>query len=275
MTGSTMRWFDSHCHIHDPRINRAEAVEAARVAGVFRMVTVGCDEPTTLAAIDASNTHANVWATVGLHPHEATEGLDWASALLGRAAELKVVGVGECGLDYYYEHSPREAQKRMFAYQIQLAHHYQLPLVIHTRDAWDDTFEVLHAEGTPETTIFHCFSGGADEATTCLSIHDGVYLSYSGIITFKTAENLRQAAAVTPHERTLVETDTPYLAPIPYRGKPNRPAYVPYVGAAVAEAQKLSVEELAAITWTNTHRAFRIDEPADGLGAPPADSSCK
>jgi TatD DNase family protein len=256
-----MRWFDSHCHIHDPRIDQAEAVEAARVAGVHRMVTVGCNEATTRAAIESARVHTNVWATVGLHPHDATDGLAWASDLLDRSAESRVVGVGECGLDYFYEHSPRDTQKRMFAEQIQLAHRYDLPLVIHTRDAWDDTFAVLHAEGTPTTTIFHCFTGGADEAAACLALHNGVYLSYSGIITFKTAENLRAAAAVTPLDRTLVETDTPYLAPIPYRGKPNRPAFVPYVGAAVAEAQNVGVEELAAATWMNTHRAFRVAEP--------------
>ncbi len=258
-----VRWFDSHCHIHDPRIDRTEAVSAAAAAGVLRMITVGCDEPTTRAAIETAVAFDNVWATVGLHPHEATFGLDWIGDLLDNAPANRVVGVGECGLDYYYEHSPRAAQIDMFAKQIQLAHSHDLPLVIHTRDAWDDTFEVLANEGTPATTIFHCFSGGADEAKACLALHDGVYLSYSGIITFKTAQNLRDAAAVTPRERTLVETDTPYLAPIPYRGKPNRPAFVPYVGAAVAEAQQVSVEELAASSWANTHRAFRISEPTE------------
>ena len=231
------------------------------------MVTVGCDEPTTRAAMDTAAAFDNVWATVGLHPHEATTGLDWIEDLLSDAAVTRVVGVGECGLDYYYEHSPRTIQIDMFAKQIHLAHTYQLPLVIHTRDAWDDTFAVLNREGTPATTIFHCFSGGADEATACLALREGVYLSYSGIITFKTAQNLRDAAAVTPRDRTLVETDTPYLAPIPYRGKPNRPAFVPYVGAAVAEAQQVSVEELAAASWINTHRAFGIPEPLGEFGA--------
>ena len=261
---SPLRWFDSHCHIHDPKIDRAEAVASARTAGVLRMITVGCDEPTTKAAIDTAAAFDNVWATVGLHPHEAKTGLGWIGDLLTNAPANRVVGVGECGLDYYYEHSPRAAQIDMFAEQIHLAHSFNLPLVIHTRDAWDDTFMVLEKEGTPATTIFHCFSGGADEAAACVALHDGVYLSYSGIITFKTAQNLRDAAAVTPQDRTLVETDTPYLAPIPYRGKPNRPAFVPYVGAAVAEAQQLTVEQLAASSWTNTHRAFRIPEPSDG-----------
>ncbi len=256
-----MRWFDSHCHIHDPRIDQNEAVEAASAVGVLRMVTVGCDEATTRAALKTACAHTNVWATVGLHPHDATDGLDWITELLVDPVANRVVGIGECGLDYFYEHSPREIQKRMFAEQIQLAHAHDLPLVIHTRDAWDDTFDVLNKEGTPSSTIFHCFSGGADEAIACLSLNDGVYLSYSGIITFKTAENLRAAAAITPSDRTLVETDTPYLAPIPYRGRPNRPAYVPFVGAAVAAAQGVNAEAFAATTWANTHRAFRIDEP--------------
>ncbi len=262
-----MRWADSHCHIHDPRLDVATVLAAASAVDVGLMVTVGCDEETTLRAIDVATAASNVtetapvvWATAGLHPHDATDGLDWMTTLLDRAAELHIVGLGECGLDYYYEHSPRDVQQRIFAEQIRLAHSYDLPLVIHTRDAWDDTFEILHAEGTPSTTIFHCFSGGPVEADRCLGLHDGVYLSYSGIVTFKTAEALRDAARITPIERLLIETDSPYLAPVPHRGKRNEPAYVTLVGAHIAEVKELSLEAFAEATWTATTNAFRLTD---------------
>jgi TatD DNase family protein len=270
----SMSWADSHCHVHDPRLD-TDAVFAAAVEARLRlMVTVGCDEETSLAAIDiatraddheaAHNAGLGVWATVGLHPHDATDGLHWISPLLDRAKELRVLAVGECGLDYYYEHSPRDVQQRIFAEQIALAHAYDLPLVIHTRDAWDDTFAVLDAEGTPATTIFHCFSGGVDEAQRCLALHDGVYLSFSGIVTFKTAEDLRSAAAVTPLSRLLIETDSPYLAPMPHRGKRNQPAFVTLVGAQIAEVKACSVDDIEQATWNATVEAFRLT--ADGLG---------
>jgi TatD DNase family protein len=279
-----MRWADSHCHIHDPRLDVDVVLAAAHAVDVGLMVTVGCDEETTLRAIEVARSATSsatsatssgvvgnvrgekrpnvpvVWATAGLHPHDATDGLDWMTALLDRATELRIVGVGECGLDYYYEHSPRDVQQRIFAEQIRLAHSYDLPLVIHTRDAWDDTFEILHAEGTPSTTIFHCFSGGPEEAERCLGLHDGVYLSYSGIVTFKTAESLREAARITPMERLLVETDSPYLAPVPHRGKRNEPAFVTLVGAHIADVKEVAVETLAEATWEATTSAFRLSE---------------
>ena len=223
-----------------------------------RMITVGCDEATTRAAIAEAARFDDGWATAGLHPHDATDGLGWIEPLLDDAGAARIVGVGECGLDYFYEHSPRAAQAEAFAAQIRLAHHHDLPLVIHTRDAWDDTFAILRAEGTPGTTIFHCFSGGRAEAERCLQLRDGVYLSFSGIVTFKTADSLREAAVVTPVERLLVETDSPYLAPIPHRGRRNEPAYVTFVGAAVATAKGMPADELEARTWANTARAFRL-----------------
>jgi TatD DNase family protein len=261
-----MKWADSHCHIHDPRLDVDAVVEAAAAAGVGLMVTVGCDEATTNAAIAVatrsyeSSTDASlpVWATAGLHPHDATDELDWMANLLEHIETSRIVGIGECGLDYYYEHSPRDVQQRIFAEQIRLAHQHDLPLVIHTRDAWDDTFAVLAAEGTPSNTIFHCFSGGPKEAELCLALNDSVYLSYSGIVTFKTAEALREAALVTPLNRLLIETDSPYLAPVPHRGKRNEPAFVAFVGTHIAEVKGCSIAQMQESTWAATVEAFRL-----------------
>src|SRR5205085_12334290 len=182
--------------------------------------------------------------TAGVHPHEADGGIDGLEALL---AEPEIVAVGECGLDFFYDHSARDAQAEVFAAQIALAHAHDLALVIHTRDAWDDTFAILEAAGVPERTVFHCFSGGPEEARRCLDL--GAYLSFSGIVTFKTADDLRAAAALCPVDRVLVETDSPYLAPVPHRGRPNQPAFVPLVGAAVAAVQGRPVEDVEAATW--------------------------
>lgn len=255
-----MAWADSHCHIHDERITAHDAVADAFANRVQRMITVGCDEATSQSAIDVALANAahDVWATVGLHPHDAKDGLAWIRPMLDQAEAQRVLAVGECGLDYYYDNSPREIQCEAFAEQIRLAHHYDLPLVIHTRDAWEDTFAILETEGVPSATIFHCFSGGPTEAEQCLALSDQVYLSYSGIVSFKTAESLREAARVTPLERLLVETDSPYLAPVPHRGKRNFPAYVPLVGAHIAEALGLDVAEVEASTWKATAAAFRL-----------------
>ena len=258
---TSVEWFDSHCHVHDARIDADAALDEARGAGVTRFVDVGCDEPTSRAAIALAAAHGDVWATVGLHPHDATQGSSWIPILLADAHAARVVAVGECGLDYHYDHSPREVQRAEFAVQIRLAFAYDLPLVIHTRAAWDDTFAILADEGTPRATIFHCFSGGPAEAERCLAIHDEVHLSFSGIVSFKTAIDLREAAVLTPLDRLLVETDTPYLAPMPFRGKPNRPAWVPFVGEAVAAARGMSAAEVAEATFANTTRAFRLRMP--------------
>jgi TatD DNase family protein len=246
-------WFDSHCHVHDPRIpgGTAAAVAEAAASGVSGMVTVGCDRETSQAAIEVAASHANVWATVGLHPHDAVNGVDTIVDLFDAD---RVVAVGEAGLDYYYDHSPRDVQRAVFADQIRLAHELRLPLVIHSRDAWDDTFDVLAAEGVPEQTIFHCFTGGPEEARRCVAI--GAYVSFSGIVTFKNAAPIQDAARAVPGDRVLVETDAPYLAPVPHRGRPNRPAWVPFVGGFVAELRGLAPEALADAVAANMRAAF-------------------
>ena len=253
MTG--VRYFDSHCHVHDERMpgGTDAAVNAAHEAGVTTMITVGCDRATSLAAIAAAEAHAGVWATVGLHPHDARQGVDTITDLFDHP---KIVAVGEAGLDYYYDHSPRDAQRTTFAEQIGLAHQLGLPLVIHTRDAWDDTLDVLATEGVPERTVFHCFTGGPDEARRSLDL--GAHLSFSGIVSFPNAPELREAAALCPADRYLVETDSPYLAPVPHRGRKNRPALLPAVGAALAEARGRSVETIAAETWQTATTFYRV-----------------
>ena len=260
-----MRWIDQHCHL-EPGANGAEQVAAAREAGVERMVTVGChlEQSQQMAAIAAQ--HDGVYATAGVHPHDATQGLDGIEELL---ALPQVVAVGEAGLDYHYDHSPRPTQRDVFAAQIQMAHRHDLPLVIHSRSAWDETFEILDREGVPERTVFHCFTGGADEAREALA--RDCLVSFSGIVTFPSGQDLRDAAAICPLDRLLVETDSPYLAPVPHRGKPNRPALVPLVGEKIAEVKGVPADEVAAVTWATAATFYDLDavdaaKPDVGIG---------
>jgi len=250
-----VEWTDSHCHVHDERIpdGTAAAVAAAAEAGVTTLISVGCDRATSLAAIAVADAHDGVFATVGLHPHDAVNGVDTIVDLLDTEG---IVAVGECGLDYYYDHSPRDVQQQVFAEQIALANARELPLVIHTRDAWDDTFAVLADVGVPARTIFHCFTGGPDEARRGLDI--GAHLSFSGIVTFKGAPEVQAAAALCPLDRMLVETDSPYLAPVPHRGKPNRPAWVAHVGQHIADLRDIAVAEVAAATTANARAVFEL-----------------
>jgi len=246
-------WTDTHCHIHDDKmaVSSAESLQRARDAGVERFVVIGTDAATCEQAIDIASQHSDVWATVGLHPHDATNGVDTILPYINRP---RVVAIGECGLDYYYEHSPRDVQLSAFAEQIALAKEHDLTLVIHTRDAWQDTYDVLDAEGMPDNVIIHCFSGGAEEARQCLN--RGAYLSFSGIVTFKNASDLREAATLCPPDRLLIETDSPFLAPIPHRGRPNEPAHVGLVGTAIADLRGVSVADFALTTSANALAAF-------------------
>jgi TatD DNase family protein len=268
-------WFDSHCHVQEEYLGGGEGgtgdtdishvLARADAAGVDRLVCIGTDASTSAQAVTLArrvqrdDADVRAWASVGLHPHEATNGVDEVAALLTdelAVGDSVVVAVGECGLDYYYEHSPRDVQRAAFAAQIALAQAHQLTLVIHARDAWNDLFDVLTVEGVPERTILHCFTGGPDELDRC--VRAGMFVSFSGIITFKSASDIREAAARCPLDRLLIETDSPFLAPVPHRGRPNEPALLPFVGATVAEVKGCAVEEIAVSTAAAASVAFAL-----------------
>jgi len=253
-------WTDSHCHVLDdaePEVT----VARARQAGVGRMVLVGTDEAESRRALEVARAlggpAAGMWATAGLHPHEASVGTAAVLALLSETSgHPALVAVGECGLDYHYMHSPKEAQQAAFAEQIEAAHRLDLALVIHSREAWDDTWAILRSAGMPPRTVFHCFTGGPEEARRCLDL--GAHLSFSGIVSFKGAPEVREAAALCPADRLLVETDAPFLAPVPHRGQRNEPAFVPVVGAAVAAARGESPEAVEEASTATAAAVFRL-----------------
>jgi TatD DNase family protein len=222
---------------------------------VVRVVDVGTDVADSTEAAERAARYETVWATAGVHPHEARHGLDGLEALLARD---EVRAVGECGLDYHYDHSPRDVQREIFRAQIALAHTWGKALVIHTREAWDDTFADLDDLGVPERTVFHCFSGGAAEADRALAI--GAHLSFSGIVTFPKADDLRAAVVRCPDDRLLVETDAPFLTPVPHRGKPNQPGFVHLVGEKVAEVRGQDPGHVAGLTWANATRVYDLPD---------------
>ncbi len=268
-----MYWIDSHCHLQDEyRPEGTGVLEAAAQAsevGVGGMVCVGTGPESSAQALEVvdqlrsaigpAQRPFEAWATVGLHPHDATRGLEEVESVLEGALASRpgsVVAVGECGLDYHYDNSPRDIQRDAFAAQIALAIKHDLALVVHSRDAWDDTLSILKSERAPERVVLHCFTGGPDDARRCLDL--GAYLSFSGIVTFKNAQEVRDALMLCPFDRLLVETDAPFLAPVPHRGEQNRPAWVSVVGEAVARIKSVSTEEVAASTVAGTRALFAV-----------------
>ena len=201
-----------------------------------------------------------VWATAGVHPHDATEGTAaLREVVAGAIGGDALVAIGECGLDYHYDHSPRPTQLSVFAEQVALANDLDLPLVIHTRDAWDDTFAVLDEVTMPRRTVFHCFTGGPAEAEACVG--RGALLSISGIVTFPGAQDLRDAVLATPLGSLMVETDSPYLAPVPHRGRTNQPAWVGLVGAELARLHEVPTDEVARTTTANAAGFYGLELP--------------
>ncbi len=228
-----------------------------------RLVCIGTSVATSRQAVAlarasrATGSSPRAWASIGLHPHEASDGVDDVATLLAtecRRGDGTVVAVGECGLDYYYEHSPRAVQREAFAAEIALAHAHDLALVIHARDAWSDLFDVLDAETVPDRAVLHCFTGGPDELDRCLRA--GLYVSFSGIVTFKNAADVRAAVARCPLDRMLIETDAPFLAPVPHRGRANQPAYLPLVGEAIASVTGHPVAEIRDRTAATAATVF-------------------
>lgn len=252
---------DSHCHLdsHEFDADREAVIERALNAGVGRMVAVGTGEgpPDLEAGVRIADRHAAFFATVGVHPHDAAKADDDS---LKRVAALarheKVIAVGEIGLDYHYDFAPRERQREMFAAQLAIAVEARLPVVIHTREAWDDTFELIEKHWTPAgiAGVMHCFTGGAAEARRCLAL--GFYLGFGGIVTFSKSVDIQQVARESPEERILVETDAPYLAPVPVRGKRNEPAFVIHTAAKVAALRESTEAQIAALTTANFERVF-------------------
>ncbi len=227
---------------------------AAREAGVRAVVCVGTDAASSLAAWEIATRRDDVVATAGLHPHDASRLDEEWDAIVGLVTADRVVAVGETGLDYHYLHAPAEEQRLAFRRHVELATLHDRALVVHTRDAWVDTFRVLEETGPPARTVFHCFTGGPDEARRALDL--GGWLSFSGIVSFRNADEVRAAAALTPPDRLLVETDSPYLAPVPHRGRENEPALVAAVGAALAAVRGQPEEVVAAATGTAAEAVF-------------------
>ena len=253
---------DSHAHIQGPEYaSELEAVvKRAREAGVEKIVVVGGagDLSSNQAAVGLAETHSPLYATVGMHPHDAKDvGEDEFEQLQALTAKPEVIAVGETGLDFYYDHSPRELQRNVFARFIRMARETQLPLVVHERDAFRDCRELLRSESGGEVRgVIHCFTGTYEAAREYLDL--GFYLSFTGIITFKNARPLREVVRELPLERILVETDSPYLTPVPHRGKRNEPAYVRLVAEAVAQIKGITLEEVARTTSENVRALFGI-----------------
>ena len=253
---------DSHAHIQGKEYaGEADAVIArAHAAGVEGIIAVGGagNMSSNTEAVRLANVFPNVYATVGMHPHDAKDvGAAELEVLKNLAADAKVVAIGETGLDYYYSHSPHEVQRRVFAQFIHMARQTHLPIVVHERDAAQDGAALLRREGAGELRgVIHCFTGNYESACAYLDL--GFYLSFTGIITFKNASALREVVNKVPLERMLVETDSPYLTPVPHRGKRNEPAYVRFVAETIAKVKDIAFEEIAQVTTANVKQLFRI-----------------
>lgn len=258
---------DSHCHLDFPDFaaERDDVIARARTAGVGTMLTISTKLSTFEAVRAVAERYDDVYCSVGVHPHEADreEGAADAAGLIALTKHPRVVGLGETGLDYYYGHSSRENQRAAFRAHLQASRETGLPVIVHSRDAEDDTMELLEAEAEKGglTGLIHCFTGTRKLADFAVGI--GFCVSFSGIVTFKNAEDLRETAKALPLDRILVETDAPYLAPIPNRGKRNEPAFVTYTAALLAKLRGVEADEIARATTDNFFRLFaKAERPA-------------
>jgi TatD DNase family protein len=247
---------DSHCHLDDKRFaDDLDAVlDRAAAAGIDRILTIGTGDgpPEIDRAVRLAERYPQVYASIGVHPHDAAKVTPQTyDDLRALASHAKVIAFGEIGLDYHYDFSPREVQREVFTAQLKLALDVNLPITIHTREAWDDTMAILR-EHWSGPGIMHCFTGDPGQAREALAL--GFHLSYGGVVTFKTAENVRESARITPDERLLIETDAPYLAPIPHRGKRNEPAMMIETARKLAEVRGTTSEAIATLTAANFER---------------------
>lgn len=253
------RLIDSHAHLDDPRFDpdRDDVLDRARAAGVIAILTIGTDLPSSERAAALAGARDDLWATAGVHPHEAAkfDDADWPR-LQALWAQPRVRGVGEAGLDYFYDFSPRDRQQAVFRRQLEACGEVGLPIVIHVRDAYEDAFRLMAEVGLPAGGVLHCFTGGPAECERALEL--GLYVSIPGIVTFKNGENIRASVPLIPDDRLLVETDSPYLAPIPHRGRRNEPAFVVETARRVAELRGRTLGELADLTRENTCRLFGL-----------------
>jgi TatD DNase family protein len=262
-----MTLIDSHCHLDFPDFadDLDAVVERARAAGVERMITIGAQMAKAAGVVEIAERYDDIFFTVGTHPHEAAgEGAEDFAAMRAFAEHPKCVGIGEAGLDYHYDYAPRDVAQRVFRGQIALARELDLPLVIHARDADDDIAAILTDEMGQGRfrALLHCFTSSRELAKTALGL--GLSISFSGVVTFKKSEGLRAIARDVPLDRILVETDAPYLAPTPHRGRRNEPAFVVATAGVVAEARGLKPDALAAATRANTLKFFSKLQLAGG-----------
>ncbi|WP_309660644.1 TatD family hydrolase [Sphingomonas sp.] len=254
-----MRLIDSHCHLNYPGLveRQDEVLDSARARGVGGFLNIATRQTEWGDILATAERHGDVWASVGVHPHEADAHPDLgATALVDGSQHAKVVAIGECGLDYYYDKSDRAAQRERFAAHIEAARETGLPLIVHTRDAEEDTAAILGAavKQGGVTGVLHCFTGSLDLARKALDM--GFFISLSGIVTFKNARDLQETAKQVPLDRLLVETDSPFLAPVPHRGKPCEPAFVADTAAFAADLRGEEPDTLAEATTANFFRLF-------------------
>ena len=254
-----MSFIDSHSHLILEPFNedRDQVVQEAFSKGVTHIIQ-SCDNLEEIKEnLLLANKFQNIYSSVGIHPHEAKL---WDSVsydtIKEHAKKEKVIAIGECGLDFYYNYSPKDIQIKVFREHIKIAKEVSLPLIIHTRDAFKETIEILKEENPSCGGVMHCYTGDLQTAQEAIKL--GFYISWSGILTFKNAQNLRDAAKEIPLEKTLIETDCPFLAPVPYRGKRNEPKFVIHVAEELAKIKNISVEEIGKITSSNTKKLFNL-----------------
>ena len=253
-------FIDTHCHLDILESTPEETIFEAKQAGVQRMVTIAVDEPSLDFVSSVVQKFPAVYGSVGFHPHEASK---LTKSLLQKIRKLaeeqhKLIAIGEIGLDYHYMNSPAEIQQQAFRKQLQLAVEVNLPVILHSREAETDTLNILQQFPVPSLGVAHSFTSSIEMARTLVEM--GWYLGINGIVTFKNAEDLRKVVRWLPLDRLLLETDSPFLAPTPFRGKPNKPAHIPKIATFIAELREISLEQLSELTSANAQRLFNFDE---------------